>query len=94
MPSKPERKQDFINKWKGATRRNHHLAQKQHEGPYDVVLLGDSITEHWIGADLGTYLDHWAPINDVFEAHFNKEAGGMVDGLALGIGGDRVRIGE
>ena len=57
---------------------------------YDVVLLGDSITEHWFGTEFGMPADAWQEVNLVFREELTKLGGGRVDGLALGIAGDRV----
>lgn len=55
-----------------------------------LVLLGDSITEHWTGmrnrkVDLA-YADHAA----VFKEILTKEGGGKFNSIPLGISGDRV----
>ena len=55
----------------------------------DVALLGDSITEHWNGMDLGPS-SQWRSIKKVFDKLFVKMNGGKVNGVALGIGGDRI----
>jgi len=57
----------------------------------DVILLGDSITEDWNGRRLGQDEKFSLPINDVFKTLFQKKSGGEVNGIALGIAGDRVR---
>jgi lysophospholipase L1-like esterase len=58
--------------------------------PYwDVIFLGDSITEHWVGTDLGELEPEWEDNVRVFQELFNKSHGAPLQGLALGIGGDR-----
>jgi len=57
----------------------------------DVVLLGDSITEDWNGRRLGQDDKFSLPIIDVFKTLFQKKSSGEVNGIALGISGDRVR---
>jgi lysophospholipase L1-like esterase len=54
----------------------------------DVVLLGDSITEHWQGTDLGGENDEFRGNNDVYNQLFNSPDS-PIQGLALGNGGDR-----
>jgi lysophospholipase L1-like esterase len=60
----------------------------------DVVLLGDSITEHWLGTDLGVEHKKWEEHFQVYQELFqNKNSRDDNDkvttsGLALGIGGD------
>lgn len=56
----------------------------------DVALVGDSITEHWNGMDLGPSDGQWRSIKKVFDKLFVKRNGGKVNGVALGIGGDRI----
>jgi len=63
----------------------------------DVVLLGDSITEHWNGIDLGYGANQkngspWRSNKKVFDKLFNKGTSGSakVNGVALGIAGDRI----
>lgn len=70
----------------------------------DVLLLGDSITEHWVGTDLGAlqngridpkYQGIRAVYQELFLSPDNKNDDNSnsnnnnVHGLALGIGGDR-----
>jgi len=56
----------------------------------DVALIGDSITQHWNGMDLGPD-KQWRSIKPVFDKLFKKHNGGKVNGVALGIGGDRIQ---
>lgn len=53
-------------------------------------MLGDSIIEHWNGLDLGYSNPAWKKVNNVFNHIFQRKTGGKVNGIALGIGGDRV----
>jgi hypothetical protein len=66
--------------------RNIELIKNETETP-DLVLLGDSITEHWQGTSMGKP-KHDAEIKDVYEELFRNPNG--IKGLALGISGDRV----
>jgi lysophospholipase L1-like esterase len=53
----------------------------------DVVLLGDSITEHWYGTgDMGTVARSKERVN--FEQFFDKKSGAPLQGLALGTSAD------
>jgi hypothetical protein len=77
--------------WDLTFERNKELAQST-TAELDVVLLGDSITEHWLGTDLAL-TDHmrWQGVSDTFRAAlFDKSFGAKIDGLPLGIGGDLV----
>ena len=67
-------------------KRNIELIKNEPETP-DVVLLGDSITEHWQGTSTGK--PKHEEIKDVYEELFRSPGG--IKGLALGISGDRVR---
>ncbi|CAB9530668.1 Platelet-activating factor acetylhydrolase IB subunit beta [Seminavis robusta] len=55
----------------------------------DVVLIDDSLVEHMEGKELGKEQTSLRRDHDVFDQLFNKSDGGALDGLALGIGGDR-----
>jgi hypothetical protein len=68
----------------------------------DVVFLGDSITEHWgVGTELGEPRDRWVENTNVFDELFQKtkhkhgtstngKQQEQVNGMALGIAGDKV----
>ena len=74
--------------WNDTFYRNLDLVQQEDRG-LDVVLLGDSITEHWLGTDLGVPYKSWRGQQRQYVSLFYKSEGGQLDGLALGIGGDR-----
>lgn len=57
----------------------------------DVAILGDSIVEHFNGLDLGYTGGKWKANKRVFDKLFNRQNGGKVNGVALGIGGDRIQ---
>ena len=59
------------------------------EKTVDVVFLGDSITEHWVGEGLGDYQEKYAPIHQVFQNLFTTEGGGKVNGFVSAISGER-----
>jgi hypothetical protein len=75
--------------WETPWKRNVELAAHA-TNPLDVVLLGDSITEHWMGTRLGVPAPKRLENAEAFHDLFTKKGGGRVDGLALGIAGDRV----
>ena len=59
----------------------------------DVVFVGDSITEHWNGRDMGDVRDKDHDVSLVFQQLFQKQqhqSQSQIQGLALGIAGDRV----
>lgn len=57
----------------------------------DVVFLGDSITEHWNGRDMGEFREKDQNTSLVFQNLFQKQKNhSEIEGLALGIAGDRV----
>jgi lysophospholipase L1-like esterase len=55
----------------------------------DVVFLGDSIIEGWIGRSLGQQKERKHKNIKVFEELFDMDKGGDFDGIALGISGDK-----
>lgn len=57
----------------------------------DVVLVGDSITEMWNGRMMSGIYGNYDDNARAFQQLFQKERGGKVEGLALGIAGDQVR---
>lgn len=76
----------------------------QPNDPYDVVLLGDSITERWLGTQLSKNMtranmteEYLAAFSELFQAtksktkSSNTASRSSVKGMALGIAGDRVR---
>jgi hypothetical protein len=79
--------------WNQTLHRNVKLASQANakEEDWDVVLYGDSITEHWLGTELSTRWEQWQGTKRVFQQYFNSSNGASVDGLALGISGDQVR---
>ena len=76
------------SRWNTTFDRNLELVQEEGRN-LDIVLLGDSITEHWLGTDLSNTYDKWTGQNEFYMSRFYKSNGGPLDGLALGIGGDR-----
>lgn len=77
-----------IPQWNEAFQRNVDLV-KNISATVDVVLLGDSITEHWQGTSMGR--EKYPEINKVYMDLFQNKRTTGVTGLALGISGDRVR---
>lgn len=55
----------------------------------DVVFVGDSITEGWRGTSFGRPVDSKQENVHVFHDYFNTDMGGPMDGLVLGIAGDK-----
>lgn len=55
----------------------------------DVVFLGDSITEAWNGTKWMGTIELEAGFKQVWDQYFNLEAGGKLEGLALGASGDQ-----
>ena len=79
-----------MDAWNKAFLRNQELVAdlvEHHQAALDVVLVGDSIVEHIQGKEetlTSLQRDH-----EVFEKLFTKQGGGFIDGLPLGIAGDR-----
>ena len=76
--------------WRAAAKLNQALIKEHLKPRPDVVLLGDSIVEHLAGRNLGYSTRDWAPLKNVFDNLFTKAEGGKVNGIPLGIGGDRI----
>jgi lysophospholipase L1-like esterase len=74
----------YWDAWDATFARNIELANSDISP--DVVMIGDSITEHWVGTDLGTTTREAMGVERVFEEIF---VNGEIHGLALGLGGDR-----
>lgn len=82
----------YLEQWTKAANLNIDLVNKAVVRPiqYDVVFLGDSITEHWNGRDIAEFEPNGHNISLVFQDLFEKDKGGTLQGLPLGIAGDRV----
>jgi len=82
--------------WQKAFQRNQKLAKKAAamvslEGhDLDVVLLGDSITEHWIGEAGARKHAGYEENAKAFQQVLTRKGGGLVDALALGIAADQI----
>jgi hypothetical protein len=71
------------------------LAEYHDLDNYDVVILGDSITEGWMGTLVGSPMEHLKDLPTIYEELFASTQPqlspghtGSVHGLALGIAGD------
>lgn len=72
-----------------------HEANKARIKPdvrYDVVFLGDETTEGWNGRLLNLPFSGGKKIQNYWSETFTIEGGGDIEGLALGIAGDSVRL--
>jgi hypothetical protein len=78
-----------LSLWNEAFQRNLALVKNTTAMP-DVVLLGDSITEHWQGTSMGQ--PKYPEIHQVYQDLFQNKPETGIEGLALGISGDRVSI--
>ena len=91
-----ERSGSTHKRWKAwhnqMVQRTHQISNPNHNNStttssIDVVLLGDSILEHFRGTKaLGKLA--LPELRQVFEAHFVKSHGATLEGEALGTGGD------
>lgn len=71
--------------------RVHHFNKEAAESSdVDVLFLGDSITEGWVGTTWGRKNAKVHNVPEVFSSLFSVEHGGEYEGLALGIAGDSV----
>ena len=73
----------------------HHVAlvrsAQSASSDLDIVIMGDSITEHLNGTGLQGAKRLPEAYREIFRSFFTKEGGGTLTGLALGGGGDTVR---
>jgi lysophospholipase L1-like esterase len=83
---KPSRNADS---WESTAAVNLEYIKNATNKRLDVVLLGDSIMEHWHGTGFGQPEPAFADNVGVYEQLFDREKGAEVSGLALGIAGDR-----
>ncbi len=75
-----------IKKWEHVHHLNTERAKSKND--VDVLFLGDSITEGWVGTSYGEKSPRTHGVPQVFESLFTTEHGGKYEGLALGISGD------
>jgi lysophospholipase L1-like esterase len=88
IPRKQDVNYRYYKKWNKAFRRNVDMAQRYNDSQaLDVLLLGDSLTEHWLGTDLGGRNHDYDGVRQVYRHYFQE---GTIRGLALGISGDRI----
>ena len=83
--------QSWIKAWERTFKRNKELLLPFQNRGLDLLMLGDSIVEHWVGTDqavlvAGKISAKYAGINQVYKKLFQSKE---LTGLALGIGGDR-----
>jgi lysophospholipase L1-like esterase len=76
-----------LTEWNRAFHRNVDLVKNASTDEPDVVLLGDSITEHWQGTSMGRM--KYPDIHKVYQSLFRDKPKNGITGLALGISGDR-----
>jgi hypothetical protein len=77
-------------RWDFAFEVTKELAANATEQKPKLVLLGDSITEHWTGMRMGRLVPKFANHAAVFKEILTKEGGGKFDSVPLAISGDRV----
>ena len=73
--------------WEEGRIRNIQLVSS--ESDVDVLLLGDSIMEQWLGTILSQNEKKLAGIQEVFQQLFGPQAGKYA-AIPLGLAGDRV----
>lgn len=109
-PSLPSEYNEQKELWDRARTRNSFLLQKYLHvvDALDVLLVGDSLTEHWQGTHFSRIpvpdehgRGRYHPIKDVFTEYFGSRGPQSVKGVPLGLGEDgysqllyRIRDGE
>jgi lysophospholipase L1-like esterase len=88
--SMPEESNAWNKRWQESNLVNRQRVQQAVEQgrKLDVILLGDSITEHWHGTDLGSRNPMFEGNVQVYRELFDSD-NSTLQGLALGNGGDR-----
>ena len=82
-PTIPTERADFASaRWHAAFERNQNMAASAIEG-LDVVLLGDSIFEFWLGTQLASRMAFLANMTDLWKSTWEGHA------IPLAISGDR-----
>ena len=76
--------------WSDSHDENKRIASSHANANLDVVFLGDETTQAWAGKNMGRPASGGNMIAGMFNATFQKERGAVLEGLALGIGGDSV----
>ena len=80
--------------WQATFKRNVGLVEKEQQllaeqqKQLDMVIMGDSIVEHWLGTDLARSIVKWEENYELYKQLFRNDDS-YIHGLALGIGGDR-----
>lgn len=89
-PTLPQK--SYVVGWENSAAKNLDYidnATATNERHLDVVIVGDSLVEHWHGTTMGQPDENYANNVAVFDQLFNLQAGAELSGLALGIAGDR-----
>ena len=77
--------------WMQAFNRNKQLAEKAPKD-IDVVFLGDEFTQAWTGMKMNQPIVGGNLVSTYFNQTFQKDRGGTLNGIAMGIYGDTVRF--
>ena len=89
-PSHPV-KNDASPKWDSVVAMNIELMQKNYSVVQpDVVLYGDSITEHLLGRNFGHFGTLYEETAALAATFLRKREGGRINGLPVAVSGDQV----
>ena len=79
----------FEEAWEVTLERNKQLVQEsiQSDRPLDMVIIGDSIVEQWLGTQKAQRIPVLDKQNQIYKRLFRDE-NSFIHGLALGIAGD------
>lgn len=77
-----------IHDWMQGHEKNLELVQEESYKYYDVVFVGDEVTEEWMGRWKGFQSLDLIDIHYFFNSTFTIDGGGQFEGLALGNMGD------
>ena len=82
-------KEEFED-WDITFQKNKALSLSERGQKANVVFYGDSITEGWRGTQFGKEWARAEGAPEVFDTLFSTDTGSIIDGIALGIAGDKV----
>lgn len=82
-------KEEFDD-WDTTFQQNKAISVSERGQKANVVFFGDSITEGWRGTQFGKERKRAEDAPEVFDTLFSTDTGSIIDGIALGIAGDKV----
>ena len=83
--------QDASPDWKSVVNMNIEYMETTYSVLQpDVVLYGDSITEHLLGRNFGLFHKKYHEVGEVSHSLLRRREGGKINGLPMAVSGDQV----